>query len=150
MLKFNVIRKRTTVRNPLAQHVVVESMWLMTWYGALRAAAGDEPEDSFIIQGGATGLQRLWAAVLARLGLDPRLSLSTLRPGGATYDYMLHQNVGRLRWRGLWKQERTLEHYLHEGMVWLSQCQLPSATADSCQRLAGLLPALAQANSIGD
>ena len=105
--------------------------------------------DALVVPGDPAALQRLWSAVLARLGLDPKLSFSTLRPGGATFDYMLHQNVGRLRWRGLWKQERTLEHYLHEGMVWLSQGQLSHSSADTCFRLASLLPQLVEADSRG-
>ena len=72
-------------------------------------------------------LARLWSEAMSTLEVDSAgYTLSGLRPGGATFDYLRYCDIARLRWRGAWRQERTLENYLQESMVWLAQTSWPS------------------------
>ena len=55
---------------------------------------------------------------------------------------MCHGNIPRVRWRGVWRQERTLEIYLQESMVWLAELSISAATRNRIAQLAQLLGSL--------
>lgn len=75
-----------------------------------REKANHEPANAAFSPDGAVALQQLWGSA-HRLGVDPGLSFSTLRPGGATYDYLINQNVGPM------KGARLLEAGAHTGAL---------------------------------
>ena len=90
-------------------------------------------------------LRRLWRAAdtaclpslglpLGRDGLHRdllRFLPAGLRAGGATDDYLVRQNLGRLQWRGRWATVRVMEHYLQMGTFVLADIRMPV----SAQRL---------------
>ena len=65
------------------------------------------------------------------------VTLGGLRPGGATYDYLTLQNVGRLRWRGRWRHTKTMEHYVQEGAFQLGTVSLSVDTSRRVDYFAG-------------
>ncbi len=62
---------------------------------------------------------------------------SGLRGGGTTHLLLQGWDIPALRRRGRWSSERTLERYLHEGVVALAQ-QLPALSASVLDELASL------------
>ena len=86
--------------------------------------------------GSAADFSRRFAAALqlrelAHIGFTP----AGLRAGGATHHFLTFQDVPRIRRRGRWLQERTLEHYLQEGVYAL---QLEDFQPQVHQRLVAL------------
>ena len=68
-----------------------------------------------IFPGGAAEFLKYWKAALIACSCTARALIPAgLRAGGATHHYLLHLDVPRLRRRGRWASEKTLEHYLHE------------------------------------
>ena len=45
-----------------------------------------------------------------------RFTPAGLRSGGATFDYLQHQNLDRLMWRGRWHSLAVLQHYVQLGV----------------------------------
>ena len=71
---------------------------------------------AFVWPHGTRALQALWGHCMLELGIEHiGYTLAGLRGGGTTYDYLCHGNIPRLRWRGVWRQEPTLENYLLAG-----------------------------------
>ena len=61
----------------------------------------------------------LWSArlqiLLTSLGFyDSHFTPACLRAGGATFDYLSHFSVSRLRFKGRWSSKRSLDHYVQE------------------------------------
>ena len=56
-----------------------------------------------------------FSVLLNFLGLyNSGFTPACLRAGGATYEYLWHFSVGRLRLKGRWASEKSLDHYIQE------------------------------------
>lgn len=54
-----------------------------------------------------------------------RITLGSLRAGGATWQFREYSNLGRLQFYGRWKTLASLEHYLHEAMACFATTRVP-------------------------
>ena len=137
-----MLPKRTGTNPTRVQHVTLEDAYLVAWFAALRSDTG-APEVSLVWPHGARHLQLLWRACMTQLGIDHvGYTLAGLRGGGTTYDYLCFGNIPRIRWRGVWRQERTLENYLQESMVWLADLRIQPAARGRIEQLACLTASL--------
>ena len=68
--------------------------------------------------GGVAGLRQKFLAALKALDLERApYSLGCIRGGGATWHFALSQNIGAPQYRGRWESEKTLRHYVQQGLV---------------------------------
>ena len=84
----------------------------------------------------------LWHEALRQLRAFGPWTLAGLRGGGATDHYLRHRNVGELRRRGRWTQTATLDRYLQEGVLLLSELQQFDNRLLALSSLAGAIFAL--------
>eukprot|EP00971_Amphidinium_carterae_P233730 4638304-Amphidinium_carterae.1 len=82
--------------------------------------------------------------MLAQLGLPARFTPAGMRAGGATHHFLVHQDIPRLRRRGRWQQEKTLEHYLHEVIYAMEMAKLSPRQLSKVQHLARLAGTICQ------
>ena len=73
------------------------------------------------------------------------LSLGGLRAGGATYNFLVTENVQAIQRRGRWKSLKTLEHYLQEGTALLASSRWSDETKYRIDKLADSLPGIFRA-----
>ena len=52
--------------------------------------------------------------------LSARVTPSGLRSSGATLDFLHHENLSRVKWRGRWANDTVLKHYLQLGVYHLA------------------------------
>lgn len=70
-----------------------------------------------IWNGTEEGFRALGKASLQQLGLEPTfVQAAGFRRGGACHEYQREQNVPRVRRRGRWRQESTIERYLQDAI----------------------------------
>ena len=63
-----------------------------------------------------------------RLGLPRgRYTWASCRSGGASYEYISGASLPALKFRGLWLQERSMEHYIQECLFYLDVSAMPEA-----------------------
>ena len=55
---------------------------------------------------------------------------ASLRPGGATWDYLNGLPIGNLKFRGRWAAESSLEHYIQECVAYLDFENLSKTTVE--------------------
>ena len=92
----------------------------------------------FFPYGSQAGALRLLRACQA-LGIPPHLwTLGSLRPGGATFEFLNGASTSMLRFRGRWRQEATLDHYINESCAYLDVASLQLDTLESVDALASL------------
>ena len=53
-------------------------------------------------------------------------TLASFPRGGATYDFRGHRNLGALQFKGRWKSQSTLQHYIMEAMSAHTACKATS------------------------
>ena len=131
------------------QFVVVEDPYVAAWLDWMSAGlSADELKDR-IFPKGYPAFYNLFQKMMKILGIE-RLGLSpgSLRAGGATHHYLLYQDVPRLRRRGRWRQEGTLEHYVQEAVYALQMLQLDDSTVDRLRRLVSIAQKLLSDTSL--
>ena len=123
---------KTRRRGPKRQHVTIENQELLMW---LKAYLADRaPEEPLIRDKRA--LQKLIGTWLTQLlGTHHSYTLAGLRGGGATFLYLLTQNVPWIQRRGRWSSSRTLDHYLSEAATLIS---MTSWTLEAQRKVATL------------
>ena len=82
----------------------------------------------------------LWLGAL--LPTNHGYSLGGLRAGGATYNFLVTENVQAIQRRGRWKSLKTLEHYLQEGTALLASSRWSDDTKYRIEKLADSLPGI--------
>lgn len=126
------------------QFATVEDRVLARFFHWLVKDLAENELHNYIFPGGANAFLRYWAAATAQLrikglGLTP----SGLRPGGATHHYSVHQDLPRLRRKGRWQTDRTLEHYLHEVVYALQYTKVPGDVEAALKSIARAAPCFA-------
>jgi hypothetical protein len=95
------------------QFVVVDDPVSIAW--AEVAFVNMEP-DAFLFSGSVGDFDAMFWDLLVYLGISGMgFTLASLRAGGATYFYRAGFAIEWLRFRGRWKAQTTLEHYIQEG-----------------------------------
>ena len=69
-------------------------------------------------------------------------TLGSLRPGGATWEYLCSTPIGVLKFRGRWAVESSLEHYVQECMAYLDFEQLSDVSRRLLNKLAQVFETL--------
>lgn len=123
---FAVLRiSKPKIKSPAVQHVLLEQPWLISYCVKF-------------FEGGTYGtvvfawteyiLLKRWNRLFKILRVPQRpfedmdgfsqgrFTPAGLRSGGATHDYLLHQNLDRLMWRGRWHSLAVLQHYVQLGV----------------------------------
>ena len=123
-----------------SQFVIIHSAKLVSAWARLRDRRQLQSDStSKVFPSGVSGLNVLWIAALKACGLaGNEYTLGGLRAGGATSYYFQTLNPGSLRWRGRWRHEVTMEHYLQEAMVQLSWTSLDAEARSRISSLAVL------------
>ena len=122
--------RKPKIRMPPIQHVTVEFSWIAVLYQAVRQMAEGKDRERIFPWDSCT-LHLKWKRTMSCLGVSSvqdvdrpeelrHYTPAGLRPGGATADYLYYQNIGRLQWRGRWKSQAVLEHYIQMGVYYLS------------------------------
>ena len=94
--------------------------WLKWWCDGLH------PKTLFLRVG-----KRRWGLmfreVLERLSLGScKMTLASLRGGGACHHFKVHQNLGILQFAGRWRRPETLRHYLQDALAIHALANAPS------------------------
>lgn len=117
---------KTRKKGPRRQQVLLEDRLLITALQAFCDAAGEGSVRLFGF-GEPTFLDR-WHRVCDVLEIKGQYVVAGLRAGGATHDYLTLQNIPRVRFRGRWAAEKSLEHYLQGCMSFIGASKFsPSA-----------------------
>ena len=125
--------RKPKMRQPARQHVLLyDESLIMILDGALHGRAKNEKLFEF----DALVLAKRWARMLEVLqltaptgSLQARYTPGGLRAGGATAYYLATENILGLMWRGRWKCQRSLEHYLQLGVYTLNEATIPAGAA---------------------
>ncbi|CAE8601161.1 unnamed protein product [Polarella glacialis] len=111
--------------HPRKQFSVIEDPWVAGWVDWMTSTLTAEEADTPLWPHGYPAFYRLWDKTLGEMGLASlHLTPGSLRAGGATHHFLKYQDVPRLRRRGRWRVEGTLEHYVQEGLYALQLLQL--------------------------
>eukprot|EP00971_Amphidinium_carterae_P238875 4741899-Amphidinium_carterae.1 len=134
---------RTGVGRNNRQFVTVEDSAFAGLLGWLTSTLGATEMQQLVWPvNGAIGFLKVWRRMLATLGLPAQFTPAGLRSGGATHHFLVHQDIPRLRRRGRWQQDKTLEHYLHEVIYAMEMAKLTSRQVSKVQHLARLTGAI--------
>ena len=128
---------------PRIQYVTIEEPAIATFLAFLLCYVPNFMFGCPIWLLGPQQLNHVWDFILGFLGLEASgLLVSGLRGGGATLDFLLHENPLRLPWRGRWSHIKTLEQYVQEGMVHPFECPLSGIATATVEIWGDLLDAL--------
>ena len=142
-----VIQKpKTRKRGPRKQHVLVNDPWLIAW---LRLLFFDLPPCARLWLGTQATFARRMQRMLQMLFVPPHLfTPSSLRSGGASYEYLRGTPIPNIKFRGRWSAERSLEHYIQECLIFLDMQSLPLESRKTVHSIAAecekLLPVFFQ------
>eukprot|EP00971_Amphidinium_carterae_P154168 3057567-Amphidinium_carterae.1 len=130
---------RTGLNRNNFQFVVIEDALMAGFVHRQRAAVSQPLQQELLWSQGLVEFLHMWRQGLAVLGLTAMPYVpSGLRGGGATHHFLMHQDVPRLRRRGRWQTERTLQHYLHEVVYAQQQKHMPAAALELVSKWASL------------
>jgi len=108
------------------QHVLIEDENLALWLGWLLLGIPAYARSWVIWRGDATEFRSRWNTLLRDVHCGDALwTPAGLRGGGATDHFLTHRDLAALRRRGRWQQQLTLDRYVQEGVLLLSQHALP-------------------------
>ena len=126
--------------------MVLTDPWLVRW---IKACLGpfQQSNHRFPLAGMSPAtMTRRFRKILSALQIPPDLfSLGSLRPGGATWEYINNYPISYLKFRGRWAAESSLEHYVQECAAYLGFHELSAASRASVERLERLFSYLVPA-----
>ena len=132
-----VLNSKTRKRGPRKQHVLIEDSALVS---ALRHLKGQFDPATRLFPFTLATLNRRHACIQQALGLRFLNTPASLRPGGATFEYLRTGSVQRLRYRGRWAQERTLDYYIQDCTAAMVAAQESPEVRSRILQLAALAP----------
>ena len=104
------------------QFVLLEDVGLVRWLVWL---ATDWPGSFKVWPSSHATFVKMFKECIDRLGLSRlRLTVGSLRPGGATSHFLRHRCIPTLRILGRWRVESSLEHYIQTVMAHLTYTEL--------------------------
>ena len=129
--------KNPKTKSPHSQHVIIEDPDIAVVCRTIKSAFC-RSEQTHIFPFTTFALHRKWSHVCSKLQItdvlhDPRLSvtkptLGGLRSSGATLDFLVHENLDRVKWRGRWASDPVLKHYLQLGVYHLAALKFSEST----------------------
>ena len=109
------IERPKTRRYARMQHGRVSDHFVVAF---LDFAFGNLDRDCRLSALGPSSFRRRWDAILSSLGVPAGPATfptpGSIRGSGATYFYLLTEDVARIQWRGRWRRLETVEFYLQE------------------------------------
>lgn len=133
-------KSKTSRAGFLIQHVVIRNEKLPAALANLKAISTSSAR---LLPYSQNVYQSRLAALLKALGVSPKLfTLGSIRAGGATEDWLQHENVGRTQMRGRWKHPLAMQHYLQESTACLATIQLSRRTLNLVDALEPLVDEL--------
>ena len=130
-------KSKTSRHGFLIQHVVLSDDLVVSVVRVLRQVlARSSPLLPYSQEVYGTRLAQL----LAVLGVPAKLfSLGSIRGGGATEDWIMRENLGRVQFRGRWKNPNSVQHYMQEATACLATLQFSRRTQTLVASLEGLV-----------
>jgi hypothetical protein len=122
------------------QFVMIEETatvaWLTWWVEHF-------PLGSRLFQGTRSAFESMFRELFCHLGCGGLgVTLGSLRTGGTTFFYTKHCSMSWLQFRGRWKSQASLLHYVQEGMAALVGARIPPAAIALVRVLCCLEPRL--------
>jgi hypothetical protein len=117
---------KTRERGARRQHVLLTDPCLIAWLAwECRSLL---PDQSILPYSPATARRRL-AQLFEALAIPAGVyTWASLRPGGASFEFMAGTPLETLRFRGRWSVSRSLEHYVQECLTYLDAVGMSSQT----------------------
>jgi hypothetical protein len=117
---------KTRKRGARRQHVLITDGLLVTW---LHLECSRLLMDQCLLPYSSATARRRLGQLLEALGIPVGVyTWASLRPGGASFEYMAGTPVETLRFRGRWAVPRSLEHYVQECLTYLDVVGMSSKT----------------------
>ena len=108
----------------------------------IAAAAGSLAGRQHVLQGDSRSFRRFFDRALKALGLSElRFRPYSLRRGGATFDFLSHQDINRTLFRGRWSDLRTGRIYVTDGAAALTSLTISPTSQTAIAQFAGYLAA---------
>ena len=116
---------RTKWKGARQQFVILEEKKVVRWFKWRRP--GSPPGKLWPFSPTTWG--KCLQLILAHLQMPAHVFIpACFRAGGATFDYLFHKSVPRLRLKGRWSSARSLDHYIPEATALLASSSFPPAS----------------------
>eukprot|EP00435_Cladocopium_sp_Y103_P061539 s868_g23.t1 len=112
---------KTGKRNNTTEMVVVERKLAIA---ALRRACADRPRNALLLARGARVFRTLFNALLDLFNLEGLITVSSLRRGGASWDFLQRQSMERTLLRGRWQSTSSARIYLQDATAMVTHLKL--------------------------
>ena len=106
---------------------------------------GSDPERTLLCPGGKQAFDRRFASLARALCVDQWFSPGCLRGGGAIHFFQKTGSLDQLQLRGRWECQRTLLHYLQEGLATTAWGDVAVERRERIYNLARCAPLLLEA-----
>ena len=131
---------KTRKKGPRRQHVVVSDPLLVR---CLQRVCQHLDASSCLLPYTEHTARKRVQQVCQALGLPHNLyAWSSLRAGGASFEYLNGMPLSALKFRGRWSAERSLDHFVQECVTFLDMAGLSLDTKQRIQRVARCSQAL--------
>ena len=118
-------------RKGAQEQVTIDDAVVAFWVSSRAAAVPNGP----LTTASVASWRRWFAKALRELGLEGwGFKPYSLRRGGATHDFLQHQDFRRTMHRGRWQDQRTARIYLEEGAALKAQLKLPMHVAQHLEK----------------
>lgn len=133
-------KSKTSRHGFVIQHVVLSCPIVL---GILRVLKEISPRGAPLLPYSQNVFQSRLKTLLQRLGIPVGLfTLGSIRAGGATEDWLVNENLGRVQFRGRWRDPKSVQHYIQEATACLAALAMSRRTANLVATLDGLLGSL--------
>jgi integrase len=136
---------KTGQRKNASEMVVCRSRVANYWL--LHALKDKAPEDTLLSCSPAS-LRHLFFTILEHLQIPGYFSMYSFRRGGATWDFVVAQNIEQTLLRGRWASTSTARIYLQDAAATLSHLQITGDQKQYMRQLAQLLAAKARMETV--
>lgn len=110
--------------------VICESAQAVT---LLRAACQDRHRDLPVLQVSPSKFRKLFQEAAIHFGFTDRLTVYSLRRGGATWSFLQHGSMEKCLLRGRWQSTKTARIYLQDAVAGMSDLQLSDSIRNKLQ-----------------
>lgn len=112
---------KTGKRRNTGEMVIVNSALANEW---LRTACATLHNNDLLLPGGPAAFRLLFNQLVSHFQLSGLYAVYSLRRGGATFDFLLHQSMERTLLRGRWTSTGTARIYLQDTIAGVANLQL--------------------------
>lgn len=108
-------------RKGITEMVVVNSLVAVFW---LRKACKPLKPNDLLLGEGPPSFRQLFSNLVLHFGLTGQYAIYSLRRGGATWDFLMHQSMERTLLRGRWQSTSTARIYLQDTIATVASLKL--------------------------